>query len=77
MEQDLNALTQHWYDRGLSRCPRERHMMYSSRAASSERVNLSVGNRDQHRASFETAASRLPQDEVFLFLNSIRMYLVS
>src|SRR5712692_2183211 len=31
-----------------------------------ELVNLSVGSRDQHRASFETAASRLPQDEVFL-----------
>src|SRR5712692_2362232 len=31
-----------------------------------ELVNLSVSSRDQHRASFETAASRLPQDEVFL-----------
>ena len=29
-------------------------------------VNLSVDSRDQHSASFETAASRLPQDEVFL-----------
>src|SRR6266852_2551804 len=31
-----------------------------------ELVNLSVSSRDQRRASFETAASRLPQDEVFL-----------
>jgi hypothetical protein len=28
-------------------------------------VNLSVGSRDEPRASFETAASRLPQDQVF------------
>src|SRR5690349_6332835 len=41
-------------------------MMSRAITFSLEFVASAPGGRDQHPASFETAASRLPQDEVFL-----------
>jgi hypothetical protein len=36
-----------------------------------------TGSRDKHRASFETAASRLPQDEVFFLMPSPEYLILS
>src|SRR5882724_4702500 len=52
--------------RSTGRSGARRHATAPPGGGYSELVNLSVGRWDQHRASFETAASRLPQDEVLL-----------